>query len=186
MSELPIKLVNRQIDYDLAAALGQVPSDFLVLCLDGVPLEGFGTPFDGPAARLDREVIVDGINRKGRGSLWPKFWRNWERKIIASLGLPKDAMFGEFRPVASTEIHRVTAGFSEHLHCAIRLFEEPKVAEIVGRFEVFGPSEPARCKIFAKDGRSVECEADPLSLAISGAVLALLNSGPARNGEASR
>lgn len=182
MSDLPIRLVNRQIDYDLTAALGQTPSDFLVLYLNGVPLEGFGAPLDTPTARLEREVLVKGINRTGRGSLWPKLWTNWRKQIIASLELSKDTVFGKVRPNARTEVHRVTVGFSEHLHCAIRLFEEPKVSDIVDRFEIYGPADPATCKIFGRDGRTSQCATSPLSLAISAAVLALLKSEPVREG----
>lgn len=120
---MELKINSTPLDLELCSLLGETPSDFIILCLDGVPLEGFGTPLDTPANRRDQQTIVDALNDRSKRSLWPKMWVNWGDEICKQFALAPGTMSYEFRPQVSLHISRVCAGYSEHLHCAIRLFE---------------------------------------------------------------
>lgn len=117
------KLINPPIDFELAALLGETPADFVVLYADGTPMQGYGTPFDSELAR-DRIVgLIEMLNDTSEDSFWPEFFRNWEKQFRAMYDLPPDTTAQDFHPVFSFAIHRVCAGYSEHLHVAMRLFE---------------------------------------------------------------
>lgn len=120
--ELIIK--GNEIDYALATALGEKPSDFLVTCFDGVVFELFGSPYDTPANREEIQLRVEMLNNDSAESWWPEFFESWKPEICKQFSLPPTTTHFEFRPVVSWQIHRVVAGRSEFLHCAIRLFEE--------------------------------------------------------------
>lgn len=123
MKKPEILIKSQPIDFELAELLGEKPSDFLVLCFDGVPLEDFGTPYDTPRNRFEREALVDLINDRSEKSLWPQMWDHWNTNIRKQFGLPETATEKSYRPVVSYKISRVVHGYSEHLHAAIGLFE---------------------------------------------------------------
>lgn len=120
---MEIKINSTPLDLELCELLGEKPSDFIIICLDGVPVEGFGTPIDSPSNRLERMALVEALNRRSKRSLWPKFWENWWPELCKQFALPIGTTSDQFRPLASLHVSRVCAGYSEHLHCAIRLFE---------------------------------------------------------------
>ncbi len=139
---------SRQIDLELCNLLGDKPADFLVLHLDGIPLEGFGTPFDTPSNRKTRQGLVDLLNDRSKESLWPDFWDNWSGSVIRQFGLIGVAA-EDFRPCVSYKISRVCPGYSEQLHCAIGLFET-----LASKIEWWSISKHERCivTIIGKNG----------------------------------
>lgn len=177
MSEPKITVTSSDLDLELTALLGNKPSDFLVLCLDGVQFERFGTPRDTPQARESKQSLVDHLNDRSKDSWWPDLFKNWKREMIAQFKLAEDVTSEDFRPVVSFEIHRVCAGHSAYLHCAIRLFEEERVATLVSSWTV-GMNMQAVAVIRSKLGNSY-CEApespgENLSIVIGRAVKKLL------------
>ena len=133
MAELPtnsermepkLTISGNPIDYELAELLGQKPSDFVVICFDGEQFKSFGTPYDSPRARREQQILVDHLNDKSKESWWPDIFKSWACQIRQQYGLSAETTADDYRPVVSWEIKRVVAGRSEHLHVAIRLFEE--------------------------------------------------------------
>ena len=113
------------IDYELLELLGEKSADFIVLCFNGVQFERFGTPYDTPRQRKSTESMIRLLNsRNKKETLWPEMWKNWAGEIRKQYGLADDTTADDFRPVVSYQIKRVCYGRSEHLHCAIRLFEQ--------------------------------------------------------------
>jgi len=119
-----LTIKSAPIDLELCELLGDKPGDFLVLCFDGVQLDFFGTPYDSPRARVERQGLVDAINDTSETSLWPDMWKNWKAQICQQFKLPETTTSDKYRPVVTLEISRVCAGYSEHLHAAIGLFEK--------------------------------------------------------------
>ena len=120
---MKLNINNNSVDIELCELLGDKPSDFVVLCFDGVQLDFFGTPYDSPCARLEKQGLVDALNDKSEKSLWPELWKNWKPQICQQFKLPETTTSDKFRPVVTAEISRVSAAYSEHLHAAIGLFE---------------------------------------------------------------
>jgi hypothetical protein len=114
---------NAKIDYSLCKLLGEKPSDFIVLCLDGVAMEDFGTPYDTRQNRIQRQTVVRALNDRSADSLWPEFFDSWKANLCKQFGLPPQTEAKDFRPKVSLEISRVCPAFSEHLFVAVRLFE---------------------------------------------------------------
>lgn len=121
--QLELEIKSLPIDLELCELLGDKPSDFIVLCFDGVQLDDFGTPYDTPRNRVERLGLVDRLNDCSEESLWPELWKNWKPNICKQFGLPDTTEADDYRPVVSCKISRVCPGYSEHLHSAIRLFE---------------------------------------------------------------
>lgn len=144
MFELIIK--SQPIDLQLTELLGDKPCDFIVLCLDGVPLEGFGTPYDTPENRARRTGFVDSMNDPSGKSLWPEFWVNWAPNIIQQFKLPATTTAGEYRPKVSLKISRVCPGYSEYLHAAIGLFEQ-----CADKIQFWSISQGAACRVTVFD-----------------------------------
>lgn len=169
-----IVVISSQLDLDLTELLGDKPADFLILCLDGKPLDGFGTPCDSPEARETKQCFVDHLNDRSKNSWWPKFLANWRRQIVTQFELTAENYL-DFRPFVSWRIHRVCCGHSAHLHCAIRLFEEEKVKSLIARWTV-GINKHALVEIHSVGGRRyvVEQPGEPLSFVIGKAVKWLL------------
>lgn len=127
--ELEIKC--QPIDVELADLLGRGTSDFLVICFDGVQLEDFGTPYDTPENRANRQTLVDMLND---GTLWPKMFKEWKSTICRQFMLPETTTHKDYKPVVSYKVSRVCAGYSQYLHAAIQLFEE--CADKIERWEL--------------------------------------------------
>ena len=147
--ELTIK--SLPIDLELCELLGDKPADFIVLCFDGEQFESFGTPFDSEAARARMQSVVNSLNDKSAESRWPEMWQNWKTDIRKQYGLPDTATSDDYRPVVSFKISRVCAGYSEHLHAAIGLFE--KVGDKIRRWYISQDEET--CKVDVIDKRSI-------------------------------
>lgn len=118
-----ITITGNPIDYELAKLLGEKPADFVALFFDGVQFKSFGTPFDSPRARREKQILVDHLNDRSKNSWWPEIFESWSTKICEQYGLPPETTAKDYRPVVSWEIVRVVHGYSQHRHCAIRLFE---------------------------------------------------------------
>lgn len=142
--ELTIK--SKQIDLDICGLLGDKPADFLVLCFDGVQLEDFGTPYDSPAARERQQLLCDSLNDKSAESRWPEMWQNWKPNICKQFGLDETTTSDRYRPLVSYKISRVCAGYSEHLHCAIGLFET-----LADKIEMWMVSKGVDCRVTVID-----------------------------------
>ncbi len=123
MNQPELIITSQPIDFELSELLGIAACDFLVLCFDGVQLEFFGTPYDTPTNRIKRQGLVDALNDRSSKSLWPEMFKNWKGQICKQFTLSNETTEKEFRPVVSYKISRVCHGYSEHLHCAIGLFE---------------------------------------------------------------
>lgn len=141
--ELEIKC--KPIDVELADLLGRGTSDFLVICFDGVQLEDFGTPYDTPANRANRQTLVDMLND---GTLWPKMFNEWKATICRQFNLPETTTHKDYKPVVSYKVSRVCAGYSEYLHAAIQLFED--CADKIERWEL---KQGADCRASIVDKR---------------------------------
>jgi len=162
-----------QLDFELAALLGEKPIDFIVLLADGVQLEFFGTPVDSPTQRKVYQYIVDELNDRKR-TAWKKFFGDWNRQFSKQFNLDKEATHKDFHPKFEMAISRVCHGHSSYLHCAIRLFEELEdiIKSWVVRKLPFGKS---LVEISATDGRIITQSGDVMSIVIGEAVKRLLS-----------
>lgn len=146
-----LKVTGAHIDYVLAELLGEKPSDFLILCLDGKPLQGFGSPRDTTANRKDWRRMVAQLNEDE--VFWFKFFCRWASEIATQFGTP---VAKEFRPTVSYEVHRVVVGYSQHLHAAIQLFENPKVTALINKWAIdSSPNGAVACEIWNRSGGRV-------------------------------
>lgn len=152
-------ITSSAIDFELCELLGDKPSDFLVLLADGKQIPGYGTPYDTPVARSNYGYICKCLNDE-KDSLRAEFQRNWSDKL-AEICAP------ESRPVFSFEIHRVCAGHSSHLHCAIRLFEE--LSSRISSWNVGVTNGVGRAELMM-NGTTYSEEGSDLALAIGKAV----------------
>ena len=166
------------IDYELIELLGEKSADFIVLCFDGVQFERFGTPYDSPYERVRTEAMIRRLNsRNKRESLWPYLWEHWSREIREQYGLSADATADDFRPVVSYKIKRVCYGRSEHLHCAIRLFEQ--TAARIKTWSLRKCDDGKHLvEIVTADGRPMMGSGDDLPLTICKVVRRMLKSVP--------
>lgn len=137
-----LKIKSLPIDLELCELLGDKPSDFIVVCFDGVQLDDFGTPYDSPRARVERQGLVDRLNDRSSESLWPELWKNWKPNICKQFGLPDTTKASDYRPVVSIQISRVCPGYSEHLHSAIRLFET-----LADKIETWTVTQGVDCRV---------------------------------------
>lgn len=137
-----LKIISLPIDLELCELLGDKPSDFIVLCLDGVQLDDFGTPYDTPRNRVERKGLADKLNDRSAESLWPELWKNWKPNICKQFGLPETTKASDFRPVVSIQISRVCPGYSEHLNSAIRLFET-----LADKIETWSVTQGVGCRV---------------------------------------
>lgn len=112
-----------ELDFELAELLGEKPSSFLILCANGEPVDGYGTPFDSPCGRESRGELVERLNDKSEGSWWPEFFANWKPYFCRQFALPETTTAKEFHPEFSFAVSRTVCGYSEHLSAAIRLPE---------------------------------------------------------------
>lgn len=128
-----IQALGKPVDYELAELLGEKPADFLVLCLDGHPMEGFGTPPDSPAGRLEIQAFANMLN-DSVASHWENFFESWAGHIRKQFRLSPQAGPQHFRPEVSWRVNRVVVGYSEYLHCAITLIE--KIEPLLDRWGV--------------------------------------------------
>ncbi len=171
---MEIKIKNPPIDFELTELLGLKSSDFIVLCFNGQELDFYGTPYDSPAARADRQNLVDALNRSKR-SLWPKMFKNWKPEICKQFGIKWETTHKDFRPVVTWHISRVCHGYSEHLHVAIRLFETlaDKIEHwCVGKLE----NGQILVEITAKNGEVFVHSGDSMPLVIAQTVRSLLKA----------
>lgn len=145
-----LTIKSAPIDLELCELLGDKPGDFLVLCFDGVQLDFFGTPYDSPRARVERQGLVDAINDTSENSLWPDMWKKWKAQICQQFKLPETTTSDKYRPVVTLEISRVCAGYSEYLHAAIQLFED--CADKIERWEL---KQGVDCRASVVDKRGV-------------------------------
>jgi hypothetical protein len=171
VKEQEVILKGQPIDYELCELLGGKPTDFVVLCFNGVQLDFFGTPYLTPAASERFANMSAALNDRSVDSLWPRMWENWQEEIRKQFGLPETCTADEFRPVVSEQVSRVVAGYSEHLHAAIGLFE--KVADKIDRWEVH-KSWYSEVVIVAKSGEEFRRTGPALPLVIAEAVRDLL------------
>lgn len=167
--ELIIK--GQPIDYELCELLGNKPVDFVVLCFDGVQLEDFGTPYDTPRNRAERQALAERLNDRSTDSLWPELWRNWKPNICRQFGLPETTTSDQYSPVVTCKISRVVHGYSEHLHAAIGLFET--LADKIEKWTVINEAG-CRAKVIDKHGRIFERAGTKMSLVIAESVRELL------------
>ena len=164
--ELIVK--SSAIDLELTALLGGEPRDFLVMCFDGVQLEFFGTPYDSPTARSNWKILIDELNEKSKRSLWPKMFESWRLEICKQFGLAAETTHKDFRPVVSYKVSRVCHGYSEHLHCAIGLFET--LADRIEDWNLGKCGGKSHVGIIGKDGREIAHCGDNMPLVIAEAV----------------
>lgn len=183
--EPELVLKSTPLDFELARLLGEKPGDFLILCFDGVRFEGFGTPFDTPHNRKERQEMVDRLNDRTKKSWWPELWVNWSTALKSQYGLPElDGAPDDQRPTASLKVSRVCAGHSSYLHYAIRLFEEERVAALVARWSVgAGADGESYVKISSRTDRHFDEVGPSLSVVIGLAVKRLLIAEGGSNGQ---
>jgi hypothetical protein len=163
-------LTASQIDYDIATMCGETPGDYLVLCFDGKPFDGFGTPKDCPAARTNFRNAVVALNDRSPLACWPDFLGSWSPQIEEAFGI-SGAELEHFRPDVSYRIHRVVAARSKYLHAAITLFEDMREKILVWQVAQHLPGQ-YRVEIIAKDPWiSCKVEGCDLPLAICKAML---------------
>jgi hypothetical protein len=170
----PELIINsQQIDLDICKLLGDKPGDFLVLCLNDVQLDGFGTPYDTPRNRSDRQGLVERLNDRSNKSLWPEMWRNWKLNICTQFKLPETTTEKVFRPVFSYKISRVCAGYSLYLHAAIGLFET-----LDDKIDNWFVSKNGKCLVEIKGKNGFQClkSGDHMSLTIAESVREFLQS----------
>ena len=148
--DIPLLTKSAPLDYEVSDLIGEGASDFLVLCLDGIQLESFGTPHDTPAARVEQQRFVDALNDRSPDSLWPVFFHNWKSAICKDLGLPPDTTAESCRPVVSLAVSRVCAGYSKYLHAAIGLFKT--LGDKINAWSVSAAGERAFVRIVSADG----------------------------------
>lgn len=175
MMEPKFKVNCSALDLELTELLGEKPADFLVLCFDGVPLDFFGTPFDSPDGRRQRQNLVEALNDKSEQSLWRKMFTEWKPQICRQFNLPVETMSWDYRPVVSYEVSRVCPCYSEHLHAAIGLFEtlEGKMKHWAIQKTIGGNSIAT---IIDAKGRSYQCVGKKSSLCIAEAVREFLKA----------
>jgi hypothetical protein len=173
--ETEVYLTGDPIDYELAELLGEKAGEFLVLHLDGVRVERFGTPYNTAANRAEWDGFVASLNDRSKKSLWPEFWKNWAVEISLQFKFPAIPLAKEFRPQASYAINRVVAGRSKYLHCAIRLFEE---VECVKLWSIVSTSDTKLIDVLTVDKIAIHETGTDLPLTICKAVLRALKSSP--------
>jgi len=178
--EPELKISGNPIDYELAELLGKKPSDFVVLCFDGVHFEAFGSPYDTPRARAEKQILVDHLNDRSDKSWWPDIFESWKREIRKQYGLADEATAMDYRPEVSYQIMRVVAGNSEHLHCAIRLFDE-----VGDRIETWSVRKMRDGKplveIVTTDNRPIMASGETMPIAICKAIVRVLKSSPSNS-----
>ncbi len=167
------------IDYELVDLLGEKSADFICLTFDGVQFEKFGTPYDTPRQRQSTESMIRLLNsRNKKETMWPEMWKNWAGEIRKQYGLAADTTAEDFRPVVSYQIKRVCYGRSQHLHCAIRLFEQ--LAEKIKTWSVRKCDDGKHLvEIVTADGRPMMDSGDDLPLTICKVVRRMLKSSQA-------
>jgi hypothetical protein len=173
-------ICGEPIDYELSEILGEKPGEFLVLHLNGVRFERFGTPYNTLRNRSEWDEFVKCLNSKSKKSLWFDLWDNWGNEIRRQFDLPEDATAQDFRPVASYKISRVVPGRSKYLHAAIQLFEEAgtrvKSWSVVRQIT---RNNLVTCLTY--DNVVISEEGSDLPMAICKAVLRALKSSPSNN-----
>lgn len=115
-----------ELDFELAALLGEKPAQFIVLHADGEPVPFTGTPYDTPSEREIYTAIVAELNNRTKKSHWHKFFMNWLPQFLHHYKLPVGTTSRDFHPQISFKISRVCRAYSSHLHCAMGLFEATK------------------------------------------------------------
>lgn len=163
-----IEIKNQPIDMELDALLGNKPADFLVLCFDGVQLDGFGTPHDTPLNRVHQQAIVDKLND---GTLWPEMFKNWKSKICRQFNLPATATHHDYRPDVSYKVSRVCPGYSKYLPTAIRLLED--CADKIKRWEL-KQGILSRASVIDRRGSTYSNSRKTMAEAIAATMLELL------------
>lgn len=119
--ELPLILKSSAIDFELCELLGEKPSDFVVICIDGKQVPFLGTPWDSPRTRESYRGIVKWLN-DGRRKDWAQLFATRKHEFIEHYKLPPEATAETFRPKFSLAVSRVCSGYSKYLHVAIGLF----------------------------------------------------------------
>jgi hypothetical protein len=170
--DLELTIKSKPIDFELCELLGRGYSDFIVLCFNGVQFEDFGTRYDSPANRADRQRLVDKLNDNSDTSLWPDMFHTWKQNICKQFGLNQNTTAKDFRPVVSLKISRVCYGYSQHLHCAITLFQE--VADRIEGWRITAEGERYKVTVRTKTGRNIYRSGLNLPLEIAEAVLRVL------------
>lgn len=169
------------LDHELSRLLGEEPVDFIVLCFNGQPLNGYGTPRDTPNERATFDRFVARLNDASEKSWWPDMFKGHKPKFISQFNLHENASEKDFRPKASWRIHRVCAGHSSFLHLAIRLFEHDQVKRLINKWKV-GITDHAFVEIDSITGqryREIDycnCPVEKLPVAIGRAVKRLLEA----------
>ncbi len=172
---------NSALDLAITLRLGEKPGDFIVLCLDGQVMKGFGTPFDTLNNRHLAEMRVERLNDRSSHSWWPEFFASWKQNLTDQFSLPADATAESFRPVCSWAIHRVCTGWSQRLFTAIQLFDADHLGSRVESWEIgVGLDGTGAATLEAPSGK-VFCRTGKKDLAhlIALAALALLEAEPA-------
>lgn len=174
MSDQPELIIKSQpIDFELSELLGVTFSDFIVLCFDGEQLEFFGTPYDTPRNREAQKGLVDRLNDRSKGSLWPEMFANWMPQICKQFKLSPETTAADYHPSVSYKISRVCHGYSQHLHAAIGLFET--IAEKIEHWKVSKLTDgKSLVEITSKTGDTFSMRGDKMPLVIAEAVRALL------------
>ena len=115
---------SKPLDFELCELLGEKSADFLVLCADGDLVPFTGTPFDSPVERQKYTQFVDFLNDRSDKSWWPEFFANWKNQFCKHYGLAPETTYRDYHPKFSFVVSRSCVGYSEHLHCAIQLFDQ--------------------------------------------------------------
>ena len=176
MSTPELIIASQPIDLEITLLLGEHPSDFILLYLDGRKMENFGSPLDTPSNRAHRQGLVDALNDKSKKSLWPEFFKNWKMELRRQFGIGADATAKDFHPVASYKIERVCAGYSQHAYAAIQLFSHPKLKGTAYQLKRFSDGS-AFVMVMAGDGSGQTCNEATVPMAIAKAVLMFLKIG---------
>ncbi|MCW5558168.1 MAG: hypothetical protein KIT22_10105 [Verrucomicrobiae bacterium] len=171
--EPEIIIKGSPLDFELAELLGTPPSQFLVLCLNGVTLEGFGTPHDTPRERGAWDTLIRDLNDRSGKSRWPELWMHWRSNIRRQFALPETTTAEDFRPSVTYKISRVVCGYSLYLHAAIQLFED-----LDDEIEKWAISHNGSCsvEIVAKGGATFWGSGDQMALAIAETVRDMLRA----------
>jgi len=170
--DLPLTIASKPIDLEITDLLGEKTTDFIILYLDGNKMERFGTPYDTPANRSHRQLVVDALNDRSEKSLWPEFFANWKSQLCRQYELAPETTAEDWHPVASLAIHRVCVGYSEYPHAAFGLFE--KIADRLHEWQMSGIGGRFSVRLVARDGRRYSSEGQEQAEAICDAVVRLL------------
>jgi hypothetical protein len=165
------------LELELSELLGGETADFIVICANGEQVPFLGTPYDHPVRRAAYPELIAKLNDRS-GTDWPEMFVNWKRQFCAHYKLAPETTAQDFWPEFSFAISRTCPGYAQHLHVAVRLFEQlgPKVT---GWLISHGDGKDI-VEIFAANGAVYRESGEGMALVIATAVKRLLTDFKAK------